>query len=326
MPQKNQGREVRSVAVAEVMGATHYSNGHASPDFGPQTLAHCFAPACGCRYGKSMRVAICAPSTPFTRDDAARVVALAGAEFASIALDFHEQCFAVEGHFAGSDAVRLAAFLDCANDPAFDAVWFVRGGYGANRIAADAVAQAGAAARDKLYLGYSDGGTLLGALYRSAIGRQVHAPMPTDIRRTGGEAAVRRTLGFLSGARDGIEPSAGARPRVAFNLMTLAMLLGTPLMPDLAGHEVLVEEVAEYDYAVDRLLFHVCHALAAQGAAGLRLGRVSDVPENDRPFGFAPEAMARHWCGVAGLSFLGSADIGHDIDNKIVPFGLAPRE
>src|SRR5512134_2992025 len=131
-----------------------------------------------------IRVAICAPSTPFTRDDAARVAEVAR-DFPGIALHFHDQCFAAEGHFAGSDAVRLAAFLDCANDPAFDAVWFVRGGYGANRIAQEAMARLDHAAAQKAYLGYSDGGYLLAALYRARIGRPVHAPMPTDIRRAG---------------------------------------------------------------------------------------------------------------------------------------------
>ncbi|MFN3425026.1 MAG: LD-carboxypeptidase [Novosphingobium meiothermophilum] len=273
----------------------------------------------------SRNIAICAPSTPFTRDDAARVAALAAAEFPRLRLAFHDQCFASEGHFAGSDAVRLAAFVECANDPAFDAVWFVRGGYGANRIAQDALALLSPAAYDKVYLGYSDGGTLLAALYRARIGRQVHAPMPTDIRRAGGDAAVRRTLGWLSGLTDGLEPSlrGDGRPAVAFNLMTLAMLCGTPFMPDLSGHVVMVEEVAEYDYAVDRLLFHVTHALAPMSIAGLRLGRVSDVPENDRPFGCTVEAMARHWCARTGIAFLGPADIGHDAANRIVPFGLA---
>lgn len=269
------------------------------------------------------RIAICAPSTPFTRDDAARVLALAEAEFPGLELVFHEQCFSSDGHFAGPDAERLAAFVDCANDPAFDAVWFARGGYGANRIAQEALPLLGAAARGKQYLGYSDGGTLLGALYRAGIGRQVHAPMPTDIRRAGGEAAVRRTLGWLAGSRDGIEPSLGEVPAAAFNLMTLAMLCGTPLMPDLAGHVVMVEEVAEYHYAVDRLLFHVTGCLAGVGIAGLRLGRVSDVPENDRPFGCEVEDMARLWCERTGIAYLGRADIGHDVDNKIVPFGLA---
>lgn len=270
------------------------------------------------------RIAICAPSTPFTRQDAARVSALAAAEFPDVQLVFHEQCFASEGHFAGPDAARLAAFVECANDPAFAAVWFVRGGYGATRIAMDALPLLGPAAHDKQYLGYSDAGTLLGLLYRASIGTPVHAPMPTDIRRAGGEAAVRRTLGFLAGSREGLEPSLdGATPAAAFNLMTLAMLCGTPLMPDLRNHVVMVEEVAEYHYAVDRLLFHVTGCLANAEIAGLRLGRVSDVPENDRPFGCDAEAMARHWCGKTGIAFLGSADIGHDIDNRIVPFGLA---
>ncbi len=268
------------------------------------------------------RVAICAPSTPFTREDAARVSALAMTEFPGIELNFHEQCFAQEGHFAGADAVRLAALLDCANDSASDAVWFVRGGYGANRIAAEAIAGMGPAARTKRYLGYSDAGTLLAALYRNRIGFPVHAPMPSDIRRVGGEKAVRRALGWLSGWDDGVEPSlAEHQPAAAFNLMTLAMLVGTDLMPDLAGHVVMVEEVAEHLYAVDRLLFHVAHHLAPMGISGLRLGRVSGVPKNDRPFGREPEDIARYWCERVGIRYLGAADIGHDIDNKIVPFG-----
>ncbi len=267
------------------------------------------------------RIAICAPSTPFTRSDAARVEALAQSEFPDLEIHFHEQCFVEEGHFAGSDTIRLSAFLDCANDPAFDAVWFARGGYGANRIAAEAIARLGDTAGDKLFLGYSDGGTLLGALYRAGIGRQLHAPMPADIRREGGDAAVRRTLAWLSGDRSGLEPSLGDQPAAALNLMTLAMLCGTELMPDLSGHVVMVEEVSEYLYAIDRLFFHVTAHLS--GVAGLRLGRISDVPENDRPFGSDAVAIARDWCARRGIAYLGLADIGHDCHNKIVPFGLA---
>jgi muramoyltetrapeptide carboxypeptidase len=269
------------------------------------------------------RIAICAPSAPFTREDAARVTALAAAEFPQARLHFHEQCFASEGHFAGPDELRRAAFLECANDPAFDAVWFARGGYGAVRIAADVLPRLNAVARGKQYLGYSDAGTLLGALYRQHIGRPVHAPMPADIRREGGEAAVRRSLAFLCGDASGLEPSLDHRPAAAFNLMTLAMLCGTDLMPDLAGHVVLVEEVSEHLYAIDRLMFHVTAHLAPMAIAALRLGRVSDVPENDRPFGMTAEEIGRHWCRRTGIAYFRDADIGHDAANRIVPFGLA---
>jgi muramoyltetrapeptide carboxypeptidase len=267
------------------------------------------------------RIAICAPSTPITRDLADRVTALAAAEFPQLDLHFHQQCFIEEGHFAGSDSVRLSALLECANEPAFDAVWFAKGGYGANRIAVRAIADLGDAARGKTFLGYSDCGYLLAGLYRGGLAYPVHGPMPVDLRREGGEEAVRRALAWLAGEADGLEPSLDARPTVAFNLMTLAMLCGTELMPVLAGHVVMVEEVAEHLYAIDRLFFHVTQHL--RGIAGLRLGRIAAVPENDRPFGTSAEEIARDWCARSGIPFLGAADIGHDAANRIVPFGLA---
>jgi len=269
------------------------------------------------------RIAICAPSTPISRDVAGRVVALAAAEFPQLEMVFHEQCFAEDGHFAGSDRVRLGALIECANDPGFDAVWFAKGGYGANRIAVQALAAFGDAARSKTFLGYSDCGYLLAGLYRAGRGYPVHGPMPVDLKREGGEAAVRRALAWLAGDAAGLDPSLDDTPAAAFNLMTLAMLCGTELMPVLAGHVVMVEEVAEHLYAVDRLFFHVTQHL--RGIAGLRLGRISAVPENDRPFGSSAEDIARDWCARAGIPFLGSADIGHDAANRIVPFGLARK-
>lgn len=267
------------------------------------------------------RITCVCPGKPMLRERADAVLALAAAEFPRVSLKFADQCFVQEGHFAGDDAARLSAFLAAANDPQVDAVWFAMGGYGAGRIAAEAIAGLTGAAREKTYLGYSDAGTLLAALYRAGIGRPVHGPLAGDIRRDGGEDAVRRVLRYLTGQAVPLEAGLDERPVAAFNLMTLAMLCGTELMPDLTGHVVLVEEVAEHLYAVDRLFFHVTQHL--RGVAGLRLGRVSDVPENDRPFGMTEEEIARYWCKRSGITYLGRADIGHDAANAIVPFGVA---
>ena len=272
-----------------------------------------------------MRIGICAPSTPFTREDAARVTALASSSHPGAPLFFQDQCFAEAGHFAGPDHERCAAFVDMANDSSLDAIWFVRGGYGACRIAQDAVAALRSAAGDKIYMGYSDAGNLLGALYRAKIGRVCHGPMPADIRRAGGEAAVSRALEWmLNASPQALEPHVQAGTKhAAFNLMTLAMMAGTSLMPDLKDHVLMIEEVSEYLYGYDRAFFHVASHLQSAGLAGLRLGRVSDVLENDRPFGEGAEEIARRWCAKTGIPYLGRADIGHDADNKIVPFGLA---
>ena len=266
------------------------------------------------------KVAICAPATPLKREMADAVQQMAAEGFPDLALTFHDQCFVEEGHFAGSDAVRLSALLDCANDPAFDAVWFAKGGYGSNRIAADFLGKASAAASEKVYLGYSDCGTLLAGLYRAGIGMPVHAPMPVDIKRAGGDAAIRRTLAWMAGDDEGLEPELSGRPVAAFNLYTLAMLVGTQFMPNLDGHELLIEEVGEYEYAIDRLMFHLVEHL--RGLAGIRLGEVTAVPENDRPFGASPQEIVRYWCERYGIAYLGRAAIGHSSANRIVPFGL----
>lgn len=268
------------------------------------------------------RIAVCAPATPITRDHAAALEALIAAEFPRHSVHFHEQSFLSVGHFAGSDMERLSALLECANDPAFDAVWFARGGYGSNRIAEAAIARMNKAAKAKTYVGFSDMGYLLGGLYRHGIGQQVHGSMPVSARSDGGREAVRRVLRWFAGDGSGLEPSLnGHTPAVAFNLITLAMLTNTPLMPDLSGHVVMVEEVSEHLYSIDRLFFHIAATLPR--LAGLRLGAITDVPENDREFGQGAEDIARFWCARAGIPYLGRAEIGHTAENRIVPFGLA---
>ncbi len=149
--------------------------------------------------------------------------------------------------------------------------------------------------------------------------------MPADLRRPGGEAAVLRAMSwFATGDPDALEPSladAGA-PVAAFNLMTLSMMIATPLMPDLSGHVLMLEEVSEYEYAFDRAMYHVTTALRDVGLAGIRMGRFGDILPNDHDFGADGEAIARLWCGRNGIPYLGRADIGHDAANKIVPFGI----
>jgi muramoyltetrapeptide carboxypeptidase len=230
-------------------------------------------------------------------------------------LVFHDQCFLSCGHFAGPDAARISALVDYANDPALDAIWFARGGYGACRVADAALAQFGTAAQDKLYIGYSDAGFLLGGLYAQGVGRVAHGPMPADLNRNNGEEAVLRALDWL------IDPVSPEVPQAAFNLTILSQLLGTPLQSDLSGHILMIEEVAEYMYRIDRTLFHITSNPEIRKVAGIRLGRCSQVPDNDPVFEMDEIAVIEHWCAVSGIPYLGRADIGHDAGNIVVPFG-----
>jgi muramoyltetrapeptide carboxypeptidase len=270
-----------------------------------------------------MRIGIVAPSCRIDQDVVERVSPLADRR---AELVWHPQCFLRDGHFAGADIARAGAVIEMANDPAIDALWFARGGYGAARIVDAVIDGLGPEASAKTYLGYSDAGTLLGGLYARGIGTIAHGPMPADIRRDGGEAAVARSLDWLiERLPASLEPSLGAVPAAAFNIVILAHLIGTRHLPDLNGHELLIEEVDEYLYRTDRDLAQIAQHPSIRGAAGIRLGRISKVPQNDPEFGAAPEAVVRIWCERAGIPFLGSADIGHDAENKVVPFGRLPK-
>jgi muramoyltetrapeptide carboxypeptidase len=271
-----------------------------------------------------MRIGIVAPSTPILPETAQRVTALAAQASPGAELVFHPQCFLSHRHFAGEDAVRADAFVEVANDPAFDALWFARGGYGSCRIAEAVLARLGAAARSKAYLGYSDAGYMLAGLYRAGFERVAHGPMPQDVRRAGGDAAVLRALAWLTaGDPAALEPGLGEAPAAAFNITVFSQLLGTPLEPDLAGHVLMLEDVSEHMYRTDRSLFHITGNARVREVAGIRLGRCTDVPDNDPDFGASEEEVFRYWCGRSGIPYLGRADIGHDADNKVVPFGKA---
>ena len=267
-----------------------------------------------------------APAGRIAPETAARVMTLARDQYGPDRLEitFHPQCFESDGHFAGNDDRRAAAFLQIANDPDIDALWWARGGYGAGRLIEQVLPGLKPEARAKTYLGYSDAGALLAALYGQGFEHLAHGPMANDLVREGGETAVLRTLSWLVDRDpEALEPAVrdSAAPVVAFNLAVLASLMGTPWAPPLDGRVLMLEEVSEHLYRIDRLLFQVTSSPEVRKIAGLRLGRCSDIPPNDPEFGMTPEALARYWCDRAGIAFLGTADIGHDIANKVVPFG-----
>ncbi|MDH3232717.1 MAG: LD-carboxypeptidase [Alphaproteobacteria bacterium] len=271
------------------------------------------------------RIGVAAPASRLDPALAERVSALAAARYpgGAVELVFHPQCFQTSGHFAGEDAARAAAFLEIANDPAFDALWFARGGYGSCRLAEDVLPKLEPAAQAKSYLGYSDAGSLLAGLYALGFQNLAHGPMPSDIRRKGGEAAVARALAWLvERDPDALEASVGATTKTAaFNITILSHLLGTFLQPDLTGHVLMFEETEEQMYRIDRALFHITSNSGIRKAAGIRLGRCSDILPNDPEFVLGEEEIVTHWCAKSGIPYFGRADIGHDIDNKVVPFG-----
>ena len=265
-----------------------------------------------------MRIAVVAPSCTLRREAADVVQGIVRAR-GDCEIEIHPQCFLEDGHFAGSDAARLAALREVMADSTVDAVWFARGGYGSNRIAEAALADIPAPARGKVYMGYSDAGFLHAGFHKAGL-KVAWGPMPQDAVRAGGEAAVSRALDWIVN-RDpsAVEPDLGS-PAMAFNLTVLATLLGTVLEPDFSGVDLLVEDVSEHHYRIDRTMFHVTASANLRKVARLRLGRVGDIPSNDPDFGRDECEIVQEWCARTGIKFGGRADIGHDVQNRVVPF------
>ncbi|HVF36705.1 MAG TPA: LD-carboxypeptidase [Sphingomicrobium sp.] len=270
-----------------------------------------------------MKIGVVAPSCTLRPEAAEAVRAIVRARNDAELL-IHPQCFLSEGHFAGPDAARLGALREMMADTSVDAIWFARGGYGSNRIAEAAMADLPSAARTKSYMGYSDAGFLLAAFDKAGLS-VAHGPMVQDAARPGGEAAIHRALDWLV-RRDGSALESGLMPgkrAMAFNLKVLTSLLGTTIEPDFAGAELLLEEIAEQEYRIDRMMFHLTGNAVVRKVAAIRMGRMSEIPDNDPAFGNDAESIVRGWCERHGILFGGRADIGHDASNRVVPFDLA---
>ena len=271
-----------------------------------------------------MKIGIVNASSRFaeTRGEAIKAWFEANVPDRSNSFVFHPAVFQKHGHFGGDDATRASAFVEFANDPRLDAIWFARGGYGSCRIAEAILPRLTDEARKKRYLGYSDAGSLLAMLYKAGFPHVAHGPMASDGVRN--DATAWRALDWLkTGASSSWEPTLheDPRPAVAFNLSILDALVGTYLEPDLTGHVLMLEDVSEPLYRIDRMMFHLTAQPSIRRVAGIRLGRVSEIVENDPDFGLTPEEIVRYWCQRSGIPYLGSADIGHDRENKVVPFG-----
>src|SRR3954453_8272563 len=168
-----------------------------------------------------MRIAVVAPSCRLSEDAAEAVQAIVR-ERGDCELVIHPQCFLSDGHFAGPDQARLEALREVRADPSIDAVWFARGGYASHRTPEAPRADLPAAAKHKLYLGYSDAGFLLAGFHKAGLD-VAWSPMPQDALRgdhglESGEGAIHRALDWLQW-RDltALEPDLQP-PAMAFNL------------------------------------------------------------------------------------------------------------
>lgn len=233
------------------------------------------------------------------------------------------------GFLAGSDQERADELNRAFRDPDVRAVWLARGGYGILRILPLLDAEA-LRADPKPIIGFSDATALLGWADRVAGVRGVHGPVAVQLGKLPVEDAdwmfallEGRAEGPLADGLAAVGAAASgliAGPLLGGNLIMLGHLVRTAIFPPLAGAILLVEEVDEKPYSIDRCLsgMELCGALDRLAGALVGDFTACDDPKYPAPTALEVVDERLRAFGIAGLS---GAPIGHGLRNRAVPFG-----
>jgi muramoyltetrapeptide carboxypeptidase len=270
-------------------------------------------------------VALVAPAGPLRGpEDLARAVANARALGWEPVVAPH--ALARAGYFAGDDARRAADFNEALRDPRIDGVWCLRGGYGAMRIL-PAVAWDALVRHPKAIVGYSDVTALLAAAGRCAGLVSYHGPTAraalTAFSRHSLERALRQAddpcgewpqAAVLRGGR--------ARGRLAGgNLALVAALVGTPYCPDLSGAILVLEDVNEGVYRVDRMLQQLLLSGALAGVRGIAFGHCTNCGEESDDGARTLADVVAEVADTLRVPCVLGVPVGHIEDQWTLPFG-----
>ncbi len=238
--------------------------------------------------------------------------------------------YARHGYLAGTDALRAADLNAAFADPEVRGVICTRGGYGAQRVV-DAIDMAAVRRDPKVVAGFSDITALQLALWRGARLAGVHGPGAawrderTPLASAESLHAALTTTEPVTVRAVETEETFGVRvPGRAVgrllggNLCLVVASLGTPDMPDLTGAVLLLDDVQEPPYKIDRMLTQLRRAGALDGLAGVAVGQFSDCADGWQ-VGVADVLTER--LGDLGVPVLGGLPIGHGPGQLSVPVG-----
>lgn len=275
------------------------------------------------------RVALVAPAGPL-RDSSDLDRALENARSLGWDPIPGQQVLARLGYFAGDDAARLADFNRALADPTVDAIWCIRGGYGAMRLLPGIDYEA-LVRRPRALIGYSDITAIHAAVGRKAELISFHGPtaraLLTPFSRSALEQAVLQRsaiCGDAPGART-VQPGRASGRLAGGNLALLAALAGTPYAPDLAGTILILEDIDEAVYRIDRMLVQLRLSGALRDVRGIAFGTFTNCPETTDDGTRSLEEVIAELAGELGVPCIANAPFGHITDQWTLPLG-APAE
>ena len=247
-----------------------------------------------------------------------------------------------DGYLAGSDAARAADLNAMFADDGVDAIWCVRGGYGASRIL-PALDYALMQRKPKALIGYSDITALHVAIHRHAGLVTFHGPVafraftPYSLGelkrvlwtgetpvRLGGPPPFERTEGRVDWENRvaTLVPGRARGRLLGGNLCLMSHLCGTPYFPDLRGAILFLEDVEEAYYRIDRMLTQLWLSGALAGVAGVAFGKFTNC--NSSPFFLQNRPLddiLAERCRALGVPAVSGIMVGHIEDQTTLPVG-----
>ena len=263
---------------------------------------------------------------PAVADRAARFFSARGWQ-----VEAGDSMFAREQRFAGPDELRLADLMRFATDPSIDVVLAGRGGYGLSRLL-DRIDFAAIKARAPIIAGYSDFTAFNLAYLARAGGVSLSGPSAGDFGAASpDEFTTKHFFGLIESARYAIDAELDGKAGEwsgrlwGGNLVMVAALLGTPYFPRVRGGILVVEDVNEPAYKLERLFYQLAHAGVLQRQAGILLGDFEPVTPMPNDNGFGLEAVIARLREVAGVPVLTGLPYGHLPRKLTLPIGGRAR-
>ena len=264
-----------------------------------------------------------APSGPFDRASFDVGLARVASRYRPV---FDDTLFSSARYLAGPDDVRRSGLKAALADPAVPAILAARGGYGATRLLTSLSVPSG---HTPLLMGFSDI-TALHALFQREGRVSLHAPVLTQLGRQP-EDVFERWIRLCEVAEPAVAlqgtqslvPGVVEGRLMGGNLEVFSRLLGTPFLPDLTGALLLLEDVGERPYKLDRLWTHLRLAGVFERVAGVVLGDFTGCEEKNADYSGADVLadLARE----TGLPCAAGFPVGHGAVNQPVPLGVMAR-
>ncbi|MFM2204719.1 MAG: hypothetical protein RLZZ560_114 [Cyanobacteriota bacterium] len=253
-----------------------------------------------------------------------------------LAVQPHPEPLRQWGYLAGRDGERQGDLNPKPAGPPAPLVACLRGGWGAARLLELEPPASGGTPH--WLLGFSDVTSLLWARQAAGIAGGIHGPMVTTLAAEPAWSQERlrdllfgRPLPPLAG--DGWSPGVAEGPLLVGNLTVATHLLGTPHWPRLRGAVLVLEDIGEAPYRIDRMLTHWRLSGALQQLAGLAFGRFSEAEDDSQSTSDASdpaeavsvEQVLRERSGDLGIPVLGNLAVGHGPGNAALPLGRRVR-